>query len=214
MKDTIRKFALDMGVDDIGFAAVANYCSPKSPKIEDIFPGVKTIIVLAYKELSSCESPSMQIAMNGRLDVMEFSRSCNYKLAKFLERKYKAKAMTVGVSYPLEMNMRTKGCIGEVSLRHAAVAAGLGTFGRHNLVIHPEFGSRVIFTAVICNLDIDPDSQLEQSLCINCHKCVQNCPAGALNKEGKTAIIRCISNLQPYGMVRPVNFGVNLQRAL
>jgi len=200
MKNTIRDFILDLGVDDVGFAAVSEYDSPKSPKIETIFPEAKTIIVLAYKELSSCESPSMQIAMNGRLDVMEFSRSCNYKVAKFLERKYQAKAMTVGVSYPLEMSQRTKGCVGEVSLRHAAAAAGLGTFGRHNLIIHPELGSRVIFTAVLCDLELPPDQPLKENLCSGCDICVRNCPAEALNKEGKTAIIRCISNLQPYGM--------------
>lgn len=200
MKDKIRKLALEMGVDDIGFAAPSKYHSPRSPKVETIFPEIKTIIVLAYKELSSCESINMQIAMNGRLDVMEFSRSCNYKLARFLEKEYKAKAMTVSVSYPLEMSYRTKGCVGDVSLRHAAVAAGLGTFGRHNLVIHPQLGTRVIFTAVLCNLDITPDSEIEHSLCNNCNICVQSCPAGALNKEGKTAILRCIRNLQPYGI--------------
>jgi len=61
----------------------------------------------------------------------------------FLGKEFKAKAMTVPPSYPLQMSYETKGTLGDVSLRHAAIAAGLGNFGRHNLVIHPKIGTRV-----------------------------------------------------------------------
>jgi epoxyqueuosine reductase QueG len=44
--------------------------------------------------------------------------------------------------------------VGEVSLRHAAISAGLGAFGQHNLVAHPKFGTRVIFAAVLTKLEI------------------------------------------------------------
>jgi len=144
MKKRIKEFALNLEVDDVGVAAAADYQSPRSPKLDTIFPGVKSIVVMAYKEPSSCESPNMQVAMNGRLDVMEFSRSCNYKMVRFLEKEFGAKAMSVPASYPLEMSLETMGSIGDVSLRHAAIAAGLGVFGRHNLVIHPKLGTRVI----------------------------------------------------------------------
>jgi epoxyqueuosine reductase len=206
MKEVIRQFALGLGVDDVGFAAVSDYNSPRSPKIETICPGAQTIIVLAFKELSSCESPNMQVAMNGRLDVMEFSRSCNYKLARFLEKEYGAKAMTVGVSYPLDMSLETQGSIGDVSLRHAAVAAGLGSFGRHNLIIHPLYGSRVIFTAVLCNLDLASDPKCKEDLCTNCGLCVGECPVGALDQEGKTDVSKCLKNSQPYGLGATIQF--------
>lgn len=206
MKEKIRKFVLEMGVDDVGFAALSDYNSPKSPKVETIFPQAKSIVVLAYKELSTCESPNMQIAMNGRLDVMEFSRSCNYKLARFLEKEFKAKAMSVSVSYPLEMSQKTLGVVGDISLRHAAVAAGLGVLGRHNLVLHPEFGSRVIFSAVLIDLDLLSDRPVEDNLCIQCNLCVDSCPAGALNEEGKTDVSKCLKNSQPYGIGANIRF--------
>jgi hypothetical protein len=81
-------------------------------------------IVMAYKELPNCESANMQIAMGGRLDILEFARSSNYRLARFLDKEFKTKAMTIPPSYPLYMSYETKGTIGDVSLRHAAVAAG------------------------------------------------------------------------------------------
>ena len=68
MKKRIKEFALSMGVDDMGVAAVPDYKSPRSPDLQTILPGAKSLIVLAYKSLSNLESENMQIAMGGRLD--------------------------------------------------------------------------------------------------------------------------------------------------
>src|SRR5659263_549140 len=135
MKERIRRFVSELEIDDVGFAAASDYRSPLSPHLETFFPGARSIVVLAYKELDSCDSPDLHIAMNGRMDLMEFARSCNYKLARHLERSFGASAMTVPASYPMVQNEETKGAVGQVSLRHAAAAAGLGAFGSNNLVI-------------------------------------------------------------------------------
>ncbi len=58
---------------------------------------------MAFKELSNCESDNKRIAMGGRIDIMEFMRSCNYKLSRYLEREFKAKAMSTPLSYPMNM---------------------------------------------------------------------------------------------------------------
>src|SRR5208337_1984248 len=145
-KEKIKKYALDLGVEDVGFGAVSGYNSPLSPKIETIFPGAKSLVVMAFRQLSNCESDNKRIAMGGRLDSMEFARSCNYKLSRFIEREFNSKAMSTPLSYPLNMQPETRyGLIADFSQRHAALAAGLGNLGRHNLVIHPRLGSRVIF---------------------------------------------------------------------
>jgi len=210
VKDKIREYVLEMGVDDVGFAAVSDYHSPRSPKIQSIFPEARSMVVMAYRELSSCESSNMQIAMNGRMDAMAFSRSCNYKLARYLENKFGAKAMTVPASYPLLMSYETRGSVGDVSLRHAAVAAGLGTLGRHNLVNHPRFGPRVVFTAVLCDLDLTSDPPAKDDPCTECHTCVESCPAGALDEEGKTDVSKCLRHAQPYGLGSKIRFWTKL----
>jgi epoxyqueuosine reductase len=206
MKKKIKEFVLGLGIDDVGIANVRDYKSPKSPDIQTILPGTKSMVVLAYKELSNCESENMQIATGGRLDALEFARSCNYRVAHFLEREFNTKAMTVPPSYPLHMSYETKGTLGDVSLRHAAVAAGLGNFGRHNLVIHPTIGSRVVFTAVITNLELPSDPSVTEKLCTDCNICVENCPAGALNEEGKTDDMKCLKKSQPYGIGSAIRF--------
>ncbi len=206
MKEEIRTFALGLGADDAGFVSAADYRSPRSPGLETIFPGARSLVLMAYRELSSCESPDMHIAQNGRFDLMEFSRGCNFRLARFLEGKFGARAMTVPVSYPMEMSRQTKGTVGQVSLRHAAVAAGLGAFGRHNLVVHPRFGSRVIFSGVLSDLDLPSDGPVADSPCTECDICVEACPGRALDEPGKTDVMKCIRSSQPYGLSGAITF--------
>jgi epoxyqueuosine reductase QueG len=114
--------------------------------------------------------------------------------------------MAVPVSYPLDMGAKTNGLIGEVSLRHAALAAGLGNFGRHNLIIHPRLGTRVIFTAVLSELDLPSDPRITEDLCIDCYICVESCPAGALDEEGQTQVMKCLRVSQPYGIGAAMTF--------
>ena len=88
MKNKIRKFVLEQGIDDIGFAAVLDYKSPQYPGIETLFPEVKSIVVACVKEMSHVGARNPQIAMNGRLDIQEYARSTNYKIARFSENLF------------------------------------------------------------------------------------------------------------------------------
>ena len=206
LKEKIRNYALSIGVDDFGFAAVSDYVSPQSPKIETIFPEARSIVVACVKEMSHVDSPNPQIAMNGRLDIQEYARSTNYKIARFLEKECGAKAMSVPLSYPLELSPQNSRSVADVSLRHAAVAAGLGVFGRHNLVIHPRLGPRVLFMAVLTNLALPSDPPVKEELCTNCNICVESCPASALDVEGQTDFGKCLMVSQPYGLAKIIGF--------
>ena len=98
------------------------------------------------------------------------------------------------------MEAPTLGLVGDISLRHAAVASGLGVFGRHNLVIHPRFGSRLSFTGLLTELPLASDEPLKEELCNNCGLCVDACPGKALETEGKTEELKCLRASQPYGI--------------
>ena len=206
MKDKIRKFVLDQGVDDVGFAAVSDYKSPQSPKIETLFLGAKSIVVACIKEMSHVESSNPQITMNGRLDIQEYARSTNYKIARFLEKECGAKAMSVPLSYPLDLNPQNSRSVADVSLRHAALAAGLGVFGRHNLVIHPRLGPRVLFMAVLTDLALPSDPPVTEELCTRCNICVESCTASALDVERQTDFGKCLMVSQPYGLPKIIGF--------
>jgi epoxyqueuosine reductase QueG len=205
-KHHIAEFAKSLGAEDVGFADPDVYDSPRCPGIRTVFPEIKSIIVMAYRELSSCESDCMQIAMNGRMDLMDYSRGVNYRVATYIERELGGRAMTVPVSYPLPMMKETQGAVADVSTRHAAVAAGLGVFGRNNLVLHPRLGCRSIFTCVLADVEFSPDEPLTEELCDECGICVENCPGGALDEEGKTDVLACLKHCQPYGIGGNIRF--------
>jgi epoxyqueuosine reductase len=138
---------------------------------------------------------------------MEFARSCNYKVSRFIEKECGAKAMSTPLSYPLNMQPENRfGLVADFSQRHAAVAAGLGNFGRHNLVIHPRLGSRVIFSTILTELELPPDPKVTEDLCIHCNICVESCPGRALDEEGKTDEFKCMKHSQPNGLGGNIRF--------
>ena len=70
---------------------------------------------------------------------------------------------------------------GGAFLKDAAVLAGLGTFGRDNLLITPEFGPRVRLRGIFMEADLEPTPQLEGfDPCATCSKpCHRVCPRTA-----------------------------------
>jgi epoxyqueuosine reductase len=90
-----------------------------------------------------------------------------------------------------------------ISLPHAAVEAGLGTLGLNQQLLTPEFGPRVILTAVMASLDVEPDRRQEQSLCHgpSCGRCVSVCPADAVRHWGRDWEA-CDTHRSPYGFAK------------
>jgi len=69
-----------------------------------------------------------------------------------------------------------------LSLPHAAVEAGLGTLGLNLQLLTPEYGPRVVLTAVLCSVDVTCDTRIEQALCLgaSCARCLKVCPRDAV----------------------------------
>jgi epoxyqueuosine reductase QueG len=213
MKNEIKDYAKDVGVDDIGFASVESYISPNTPPIKEIYPKASTIIVLAFQQLDNCESENIQIASAGSKILSDFADLCTYKISRFLKQKFKATVISIPSMTPVNRNTETGLIFADVSLRHAAVAAGLGCFGRHNLVIHPVMGTKVVFTAIITNLNIKSDSPIEEELCIDCDICVNQCPVNALDEEKKTDVMKCMFKCRPYGFVGNMQFWMKFAKS-
>jgi len=66
-----------------------------------------------------------------------------------------------------------------VSHKHVGRAAGLGWFGRNNLLVNPTLGSRFRLVTVLTDMPLEPDRPLERD-CGPCRACVAACPAGAI----------------------------------
>jgi len=78
--------------------------------------------------------------------------------------------------------------------RMLAFCAGVGFFGKNNLLIHPVFGSYVFIGSLLTNLILEPDKPMEKG-CDNCGACIRSCPGGALSDGFGFNCERCISYL-------------------
>lgn len=200
-KEDIRQFGYELGADVVGFAAIEDYKSKRAPDPRIILPNVKSLVVMGYRENNGAvDSENNRISMTSRMGGMELSLKNNYLITRYIEKKTDTRAAPVSFSYPLNMEPPVMGLIGDVSLRHAAVAAGLGVFGRHNLVINPRFGTRIIFTAILTELPLASDPPVQKEFCDQCGLCIDACPANALDEEGKTDVMKCLNSSQPYGI--------------
>lgn len=93
--------------------------------------------------------------------------------------------------YGLGLSVEVAGYCGyprgdELNLKRLAVAAGLGSWGRNAMLIHPHFGPRLRLAALrISGATLDgtgpgPDEFEPPSLCRDCTACIDACPEGVL----------------------------------
>jgi epoxyqueuosine reductase QueG len=74
-----------------------------------------------------------------------------------------------------------------LSYKHAAELAGLGTIGRHSLLITPTFGPRVRLASLLTAACLEPSPVANREYCTNCDACIRVCPVQALQvpKQGE-----------------------------
>jgi epoxyqueuosine reductase len=72
-----------------------------------------------------------------------------------------------------------------VSHKHVGRAAGLGWFGRNNLLVNDDLGAQFRLVTVLTDMPLGPDRPLDRD-CGACRACAAACPCGAI-KETREA---------------------------
>jgi epoxyqueuosine reductase len=90
-----------------------------------------------------------------------------------------------------------------LSLPHAAVEAGLGTLGLNLQLLTPQYGPRVILSAVLCSVPVECDAPMAEALCQgpSCGRCLAACPGDAV-KQWDRDWPACDEFRSPYGFAK------------
>ncbi len=79
---------------------------------------------------------------------------------------------------------------GGIFLKDAAALAGLGTMGKNNLLITPEFGPRIRLRALLLNVDLEPTGPIDFTPCEACNMpCRRVCPQKAFKNDSYNRIL-------------------------
>jgi len=89
---------------------------------------------------------------------------------------------------------------GGLNLKEAAIRAGLGLRGKSTVVLHPEYGPRLRFSAIRTDAPLEPAAapamdEEENPVCSGCSICIDICPVNALEPYHMPDTSICLSNI-------------------
>ncbi len=193
-QDFIQGMKSKLDIELIGVASVqASTSRELKERAGALLPKAKSVVVLGkeiYKEVVSLLKPSKEAGeaesgellgvhsdyLNGRL-----TRAVHELATLFRQKGYRSLPLpAVG---PSDQRFLTA----LLSYKHVAELAGLGTIGRHSLLITPEFGPRVRLACLLTEASLEPSPLAHKEYCTNCDACIQECPVQALQapKQGE-----------------------------
>jgi ferredoxin len=183
----VKKYAGEIGscLTGIAGADVLNETLEEHFRPEDVLPGCRSLVVMSLH----IPDGSLEILRRGKsrysynlfgyayinreLDFMIYRMSCYLEARGYATTPVPARGCAIGAP---------KKGYGMISYRHAAVAAGLASFGLSGIALSPEYGSRQRFIAVPTTAPLHPAERLldQNEVCDGCLECIGHCAAGAL----------------------------------
>lgn len=194
----VKDYALSHGAHLVGVAPVERFeGAPRGHHPADLLPGAKSVVVVSIRLFQrNVDHPRIsahsEIIPEEALPRVQqhFYRRTNYETVNWAlqlvshqiayllsEAGYDVMPCPV-TYYDGTLSSTVPGYFAPFSHRHAAVLAGLGTFGLSNLVLSPRFGPRNRFNSIITTAELEPDEMLPNDVCRgeDCRICLDSWP--------------------------------------
>jgi len=200
MNDSLRESIvrhLDGRVSAVGFAPVERFAdAPEKHHPAGICKGAKTVVVFGIEiPRGILESPDYNLHTLHRSYHTVYRRldEISLGLCNLIESQGSFTAAMVPSYAPMVFHEFEPW--GLLSLKHAAVRAGLGAFGRSGQMYHPTYGSRLRLAAVVTDAELPGDPVIDEDPCPpKCHACQKICPAGAFAADGTFRKMTCMAH--------------------
>ena len=187
MKESIRKVLTTLGADACGFAAIEDFSdAPAGYSPADLFPACRTVVAFGVAV------PKGTLQVDPRYIYGHFNDACveavdriAFEAAKTLERTFGMTAVPVPCDGPYDFwDAESLEGRGLMSMKHAAVLAGLGTLGKSTMLIHRQFGNRMTIGAILTDMALASDPPAGNLCPPACRRCLDACPTGAITADG------------------------------
>ena len=170
LTEKVKKYCKKIKVDVVGFSDVQHFDQfPKYNRPEIYLENSKTVIILGLHLFDLNLDVWTDYSLKGfgyQFADQILANFCN-KVKNFItEFDYESKVV------PYQPGLY---------LKDAAVLAGIGPIGKNNLLITKKFGSQVRLRALVTRAPLVCGKPItENRYCENCQKCIDACPATAL----------------------------------
>jgi epoxyqueuosine reductase len=182
--EEIKLRATALGAELCGIAPVERFAgAPTGFHPTDVMEGCRSVVMVATRFPSGVfSSPSSAAYTFAIFKAAEQVDAITFHLADELDR---LGGLSVAVPsrdpYDYWDDERRHGQ-GILSLKHAAVQAGLGRMGKNTLLVNDRLGNMLCLGAVLVDRDLAGDAPADYETCeANCRACLDVCPAQALD---------------------------------
>jgi len=194
MFERLSALMSDHKIDVIGVADVSDWPSPQPECNPNLILRNCARIVVFGKEISRSvyltQRFSLELYGNVAKNYYQTMDAAAIEAASFLTREG---FPSVPLGSYLPLLMRQGKYWGMVSLKHAAVRAGLGSIGKNTLLINERYGNRLRLGGILTTAPLPAGRPLEQPLCIKaCRTCIEVCPVFALDGRGGINQYKCL----------------------
>ena len=184
----IQEMKSKLGVELIGVISIEISTSKEfKDRATSLLPGAKSVMVVGkeiYKEVVALLEPFKGAGEAERGELLgPHSDYLNGRLTKAvydlseLFRKEGYRSLPLPAA-GCPVDQRSLNAL--FSYKHAAQLSGLGTIGRHSLLITPQYGPRVRLACLLTEIALEPSAMEQKDYCIDCDVCIRECPAKAL----------------------------------
>jgi len=180
----IKRRTADLGADLCGIAPVERFAdAPTGFHPTDVLGTCRSVIVIAERfPTGILASPSAAAYTFAIFKAADRIDAIAYRIASELDR-LGGSAVAVPSRDPYDYwdDSRRHGQ-GILSLKHAAVRAGLGRMGKNTLLVNDKLGNMLCLGAVLVDKELEDDPVATYGTCRpDCRICLDACPAKALD---------------------------------
>lgn len=176
-----KEYCINAGASVAGIADARDFGrAPDGFKPMDVLPECRSVIVLGAALPPEVLNDTAEYTANRNAMLTAMTTMAKEVAKRIKANGYKTKAISAAGGKWVDGDGR-KEQFGHISLKHAAEIAGLGVIGKNYLLTNPQYGNLLWLSAVLTDAELEPDPKVQSAMCDSCCRCVEACPAGALN---------------------------------